>query len=71
MGREAVAELIQGAMNRERVRRELEKIIQGGERREFIKRDYEELRQKLGGEGASARIASDMVTELKRESIET
>lgn len=71
MGREAVAELIQGEMNRDRLRRELEKIIRGGERREPIKRDYEELRQKLGGEGASARIASDMVTHMKRESIET
>ena len=71
MGRETVAELIQGEMNRDRLRRELEKIIRGGERREPIKRDYEELRQKLGGEGASARIASDMVTHMKRESIET
>jgi lipid-A-disaccharide synthase len=71
MGREAVAELIQGEMKRERLRSELEKIIPGGERRESVKRDYEELRQKLGGEGASARIASDMVTQLKRESIET
>jgi lipid-A-disaccharide synthase len=71
MGREAVAELIQGEMRRERLRSELEKIIPGGERRESVKRDYEELRQKLGGEGASARIASDMVTQLKQGSIET
>jgi lipid-A-disaccharide synthase len=71
MGREAVAELIQGEMKRERLRSELEKIIPGGERRESVKRDYEELRQRLGGEGASARIASDMVTQLKQGSIET
>jgi lipid-A-disaccharide synthase len=71
MGREAVAELIQGEMRRERLRSELEKIIPGGERRESVKRDYEELRQRLGGEGASARIASDMVTQLKQGSIET
>jgi lipid-A-disaccharide synthase len=69
MGREAVTELIQGEMKRERLRSELEKIISGGERREFIMREYEELRHKLGGEGASARIASDMVTQLKRGSI--
>jgi len=71
MGREAVAELIQGEMKRERLRSELEKIIPGGERRELIKRDYEELRQKLGGEGASARIASDMVTQMKQGSVNT
>jgi lipid-A-disaccharide synthase len=69
MGREAVTELIQGEMNRERLHVELEKILSGGERREAIRRDYEELRQILGGEGASARIASDMVTQLKQGSM--
>jgi lipid-A-disaccharide synthase len=71
MGREAVTELIQEELNSERLSGELGKIISTGERHTAVKRDYEELRQMLGGEGASARIASDMVTQLKQGSMNT
>jgi len=71
MGREVVTELIQEELNRERLCSELGKIITTGERHAAVKREYEELRQRLGGEGASARIASDMVTQLKQGSMKT
>ena len=69
LGREAVTELIQGEMERERLVSEMKEIITGGEKREGITGDYRELRQILGGEGASARIASEMVTQLKQGSM--
>jgi len=56
MDREVVTELIQGDLNKKRLKKELEKILDEKERtRLFI--DYYDLEKKLGGKGASANAA--------------
>lgn len=63
MDREVVKELIQDELNEKRLEEELRKIVAGGERIQLIKQDYQELREKLGGAGASANAAA-IVCEL-------
>ncbi|WP_431133925.1 lipid-A-disaccharide synthase [Psychroserpens mesophilus] len=56
MNREVVTELIQGDLNKKRLKKELEKILSDKERiRLFI--DYYDLEKKLGGKGASTNAA--------------
>jgi lipid-A-disaccharide synthase len=56
MDREVVTELIQGDLNKKRLKKELIKILDDKDRiRLFI--DYYELEKKLGGKGASAKAA--------------
>lgn len=64
MDREVVRELIQGDLNAVSIHRELSDIIATGHRHGLMKRDYRELREILGGRGASARVAEDMVGNL-------
>lgn len=63
MNREVVKELIQKDLNTESLRVELTKIIQGPKRSQMLD-DYKELRQKLGGVGASERTAGLIVNDL-------
>lgn len=63
-GREVVRELIQGAMNREELVRELRKIL-SGENRERMLSDYRALRHLLGDGGASRRAAELIVNRLR------
>lgn len=59
MDKEVVKELIQGDFNKENLKRELEIILDPYERTKFFM-NYYELEKKLGGRGASEKIA-DMI----------
>jgi lipid-A-disaccharide synthase len=64
MDREVVKELIQHDLNLSRLHKELGDILSTGYRHDMMKNDYIELREILGGSGASARVASDIVGSL-------
>ncbi len=57
MGREVVRELIQKDMNANTLRKELERLLNDTAYRAKMLDDLEALREKLGGPGASARVA--------------
>lgn len=61
MDREVVTELIQKDFNKSKLQDELEKINIGGTSRENILSDYALLYDKLGGKGASEKIATSML----------
>lgn len=64
MNREVVKELIQNELTTTNLVTELEKILQG-EKRQQILNDYQELRQKLGGSGASDNAAEIIVNGMR------
>jgi len=66
MGSEVVKELVQYDLKEDTLFSELKAILPGGVKREKILADYDLLRAKLGPAGASARIADEMVEELKK-----
>lgn len=68
MDREVVRELIQDDLNQSRLHTELQDILVTGYRHGIIKRDYNDLREILGGRGASERVAEDMVRNLREKS---
>lgn len=57
MDQEVIKELIQNDMNEELVKAELTEITKNPQKVEHLKKDYVELRQMLGGTGASANAA--------------
>lgn len=57
MGREVVRELIQSDLNVRTLSKELERIMQPGTDRDTMERDLAQLREKLGGPGASQKVA--------------
>ncbi len=65
MNEEVVKELLGYTVNEKNILRELKLVLPGGEKREKMIADYKVLSEKLGPAGASARIAGDMVSELK------
>ncbi len=64
MDKEVVKELIQDELNTKNVKLELEKILSGEKRKAMLK-NYSELKQKLGGGGASLNTAKLIVSRLK------
>ena len=64
MGKEVVKELIQSELNAKKLRSALENILEDKQRIE-IRSQYQELRQKLGGEGASERAAHLMINYIR------
>src|SRR5690606_388072 len=66
MGREVVTELIQSDLNEERLEKELRALIGNGDRRNAILKDLEQLRQRLGGPGASRKVAMAVWKTLQR-----
>ncbi len=64
-GREVVKEILGYNVRPGIIDRELRPILSGGDRRQEILKGYEELREKLGPQGASARVAEDMVNYLR------
>lgn len=60
-----VKELIQGDCNPNALAKEMEQLLQNESHREQLKLGYHELRNKLGGAGASARAASLISNFLK------
>lgn len=66
LGRESVREIVRSKFNIDEAREELAAILPEGAKRERMMRDFGELREMIGGEGASHRFAKDMVNSLKR-----
>ncbi len=65
-GYEAVKELVQYSLNEKNLVKELEAVLPGGSKRGKVLRDYALVKEKLGPEGASERVASDMVEALRQ-----
>ncbi|HPE85869.1 MAG TPA: lipid-A-disaccharide synthase [Bacteroidales bacterium] len=65
--KQAVTELIQSEFNPDRLMQELERILPGQPARETMLNDYKLLQDKIGGAGASARIAAEMYEFLTRK----
>lgn len=63
LDRRAVPELIEADLNEKRMTKELREILQP-ETRDKILSDYAELETKLGGTGASERVAKLMISDL-------
>jgi lipid-A-disaccharide synthase len=61
LGRETIRELLQRAFTTTNIRKELEAILPGGTKREKMLNDYIELKQVLGGVGASKRAAAEII----------
>ncbi|MFK8058675.1 MAG: lipid-A-disaccharide synthase [Polaribacter sp.] len=64
MDKEVVKELIQNDFNKRNLKRELIKILDD-KHREKLFLDYFELEKKLGGKGASEKVAKQIVVDLK------
>lgn len=56
-GRKVIPELLQDQVNPQEIARELSAILKSGEKREAMLLGLEEVRKKLGGPGASRRVA--------------
>ncbi len=65
MDREIVKELIQSDLTVKNLKLELKKLLEGAYRTDMLK-NYIELRQRLGGVGASANAANIIVEEAKK-----
>ena len=65
LGRESVKELVRANLKMEEATMELRAILPNGKERERMLRDFAELSQMIGGEGASARFAKDIVKQLR------
>ena len=63
LDKEVVTELIQNQCTTKTIKKELEKIIEGSKRSQILD-DYEILQSKLGGLGASKKVAHQIVTSL-------
>lgn len=63
-GYEAVKELVQYSLNEKNLVKELEAVLPGGLKRGKVLRDYAYVKEILGPEGASERVASDIVEAL-------
>lgn len=66
LGRRAVAEIIESSLDVSQAESELRAILRGGEARERMLLDFEQLREIVGGEGASDRFAAEMVKILRK-----
>ena len=65
LGREAVREIIQSSLDATEAEAELRAILTGGTKRERMLADFAELREIMGGEGASERFARRMAEEIQ------
>jgi lipid-A-disaccharide synthase len=61
LGRECIRELLQREFTTTNVHAELDAILPGGSKRDKMLKDYAELRDLLGGEGASDRAAKEII----------
>lgn len=66
MDREVVKELLQGDLTEANIVSELDKILKNPKIRKKQLSDYEVLREKLGREGASVRVAGSIMADLER-----
>lgn len=65
LDKECVKELIQHDMNPQRIKAEFEALLPNGVKRDPMLAEYRQLREILGGPGASVRVATEMVRLLK------
>lgn len=65
MEKEVVKELIQSEFNERNLRIELDRILNDLEYRGQMMDNYDALAERLGGDGASARVAEHIVSEMK------
>lgn len=65
MDREVVRELIQHECNPKQIREELALVLRSGGKRERVLQDYAQLREKLGGGGASRKVAESLLGHLR------
>lgn len=66
MDREVVKELIQDDCTSVQISKELSRILPGGESRSQMEKDFKELRQLLGGDGASKKVAQSLLKTIQR-----
>ena len=69
LGREAFRELLQGGFNKDSVVQEVRRLLDDIPYRERMLRDYGQIRESLGGSGASAAVARAMIEEIKSNTI--
>lgn len=67
MQKEVVKELIQNDLNENNLKKELEKILYDKNNIIRIKQEYQEMKKKLGGNGASKKLAEKIYYSLKEE----
>ncbi|MBO4455679.1 MAG: lipid-A-disaccharide synthase [Bacteroidales bacterium] len=65
LGREAFRELLQGDFNKANVLQELRRLLSDGAYRTRMQEDYRQIRESLGGSGASREVARSMINEIK------
>ena len=65
MDKEVVKELIQGEMTEESIVKELELLLHNSKRQRKLLEDYEELKDRLGGAGASEKAAEAITEAMK------
>lgn len=61
LGREAFRELIQDDFSADAVEKELRRLLEDAEYRGAMMKDYAEIRESLGGRGASLAVAREMI----------
>ncbi len=66
LGEKAVTELIQNEVCYDRVKRELDKILSDTPEREIMLNRYRQLRETLGGPGVSERVATQIISYLRK-----
>lgn len=66
MDQEVVKELIQGELNTKNITTELDAILPNGNKRAPLLKAYQQLKEKLGGTGASANTAELMLKTLRK-----
>lgn len=66
LGRESVREIVQASHDSTPAREALASILEGGDKRKQMFADFDELRELIGGEGASRRFAKKMVELLQK-----
>src|SRR5690606_20092461 len=65
MDQEIVTELIQGECNPMRISQELKTIVVGGDKRSEMLSSFKLLKEKLGGGGASKKVAQSLLKTIK------
>jgi lipid-A-disaccharide synthase len=65
MDRLVITELIQAELNRKNMVRELNALLHDEKRKSQLQSDYDELWSKLGGAGASGKVADFILQSLK------
>ncbi|GAB5525069.1 MAG: lipid-A-disaccharide synthase [Roseivirga sp.] len=66
LDRQVVQELVEGDLNERRMIHELQALLEPANRKRMLA-DYDELEAKLGGEGASERVAELMIDDLRHQ----